>query len=101
MSKQLDKILCKIYRSSRRAEMYLYLNHEDDLGIVPETLLARFGQPELVMSMALSSDQKLARVDSAAVIKALTEQGFYLQMPPGAEQYMAEISQQNEKIPRS
>ncbi len=81
--------------------MYLYLNHQDDLNIVPEALLARFGRPELVMSMALSSDRKLARVDSAAVIKALAEQGFYLQMPSGAEQYMAEIGQQNEKLPRS
>lgn len=95
---EIAKVLCKIYRSSQQAEMYLYVNHEDDLSPVPELLLKKFGNPELVMSTALSSERKLARVDAGDVLKALAEQGYYLQMPPPPDQYMAGLRQKNEKL---
>jgi uncharacterized protein YcgL (UPF0745 family) len=73
---------CWIYRSSRKDEMYLYLAAEDTFDQVPDVLLQRFGRPQLVMQLDLTPGRRLARAETAAVIAALREQGFFLQMPP-------------------
>ena len=99
--KKASAKLCKVYRSTKRAEMYLFVTHENDLSPVPEALLARFGKPEFVMSMALGAERKLARSDMVEVMAALKGEGFYLQMPPGPEVYMANVGQKNEKLPRA
>lgn len=92
------KMLCKIYRSPKKMEMYLFVKHEEDLEPVPESLLKQFGKPELVMPMMLGPERTLARADSVEVIKALTEQGYYLQMPPRPDVEMAMLRQKNEKL---
>ena len=74
--------LCWIYKSPRKDEMYLYLSKENDFEEVPDTLLERFGKPISVMSLNLTSERKLARVDVNVVIANLKEHGFHLQMPP-------------------
>jgi uncharacterized protein len=76
------KIICQVYRSPRKEEMYLYVEKEKGLEDVPEPLLARFGEPEPVMVVLLSPDKKLARANVTEVIEKITEEGFYLQMPP-------------------
>jgi len=73
---------CWIYRSSKKDEMYLYVNKQDRFDDVPEALLRRFGQPIFVMNLELSPLRKLAREDSETVINNLQQQGFHLQMPP-------------------
>ena len=75
-------IHCDIYKGSKKDEMYLYVPKDIGLKKVPESLLANFGEPKLVISIVLTQAQKLARVDSTTVINALQEQGFYLQLPP-------------------
>ena len=78
------KRLVQIYRSPRKAEMYLYVDKERALQDVPESLLAGFGEPQPVMSLMLEEGHKLARADAAQVLAQISEQGFYLQMPPSA-----------------
>lgn len=75
-------ILCQIYRSPRQQEMYLYVDRSEDLARVPQALLTRFGEPEAAMIIKLDAGRKLARADAAAVLSAIEEQGYYLQMPP-------------------
>ena len=74
--------LCEIFRSPRKEGMYLYVDKQQGLAELPETLLASFGAPESVMTLLLSPDRKLARADALAVLEAIEQQGFYLQMPP-------------------
>ena len=62
--------------------MYLYLARKDDFDAVPELLMARFGNPSLVMELELDARRKLARADVTTVMRRLTEEGYYLQMPP-------------------
>lgn len=62
--------------------MYLYLAEEDGYEVIPDPLKQSFGDPVFVMELELSEDRKLARADISAVLESLTEQGFYLQMPP-------------------
>jgi len=72
----------QVYRSPRKAEMYLYVDKKRALEDVPESLLANFGEPQPVLSMLLEPGRKLARADAAQVLAKISEQGFYLQMPP-------------------
>lgn len=81
-------MLCQIFKSDRREEMYLYVEKGAGLDAVPEPLMARFGEPQPVMLIQLSTERKLARADVTEVMAAIKEQGFYLQMPPTAEELL-------------
>jgi len=78
-------LVCSIYRSPRKEGMYLYVDKEVGVAKVPETLLKAFGEPHLVMTLALGPTQKLARVDRDEVIRTIADKGFFLQMPPGKQ----------------
>jgi uncharacterized protein YcgL (UPF0745 family) len=80
--KTAGKILCDIYKTATKDEMYLYLSREDGFKRVPEVLLKQFGKPVLVTTMLLAATKKLARADVTKVMDDITRQGFYLQMPP-------------------
>jgi uncharacterized protein YcgL (UPF0745 family) len=90
--------LCNIYRSSKNEGMYLYVDKQEDLSRVPEALLQRFGKPQLAMTLALSTERKLARADAEKVLAAIAEQGFYLQMPPSPDEYLQEMRNRNSKL---
>lgn len=76
------KVLCDIYKSSKKEGMYIYVKFGQALNAVPENLQRTLGKPEKVMSLELTEDKKLARADVKNVMNSLEEQGFYLQMPP-------------------
>jgi len=80
-------MLCQVYRSPRKAEMYLYVQLGDDLSRVPATLLQHFGEPEAVLQVHLDGTRELARADAAEVVEQIREQGYFLQMPPGPEDF--------------
>ena len=82
------KQLIEIFRSSRKEEMYLYVEKANGLVDVPEPLLEQFGEAESVMTLVLKPERKLARADTAEVLQKIEEQGFYLQMPPTAEELL-------------
>lgn len=90
-----DKLLCEIFKSSRKDEMYLYVDKRRGLAPVPEALMATFGKPVAVLTMILTPDKTLARVEVDEVIAAIEEQGFYLQMPPPREPYLLDIHRAN------
>ncbi|HET8705735.1 MAG TPA: YcgL domain-containing protein [Pseudomonadales bacterium] len=81
-------VICSIYRSPKRDEMYLYVAKQDQLSRVPEELLTLFGTPTHVMDMPLTEKRQLARVETAKVLAALEENGYFLQMPPPQDDYL-------------
>lgn len=76
------KRICQVFRSPRRAEMYLYVDKARGLEDLPEALLAHFGEPQPVMTLLLTPERKLARASAAEVLAKIDSEGFYLQMPP-------------------
>ncbi|WP_438766721.1 YcgL domain-containing protein [Kushneria sp. TE3] len=78
-------LLCQIYKSARHEEMFLYVDRTRGLDVVPQELLTGFGPPVSIMMMIMTPERTLARVDTARVIEALKEKGYYLQMPPGGD----------------
>lgn len=75
-------MLCYIYKSLKKNELYLYVNTKDDFSIVPEELLKQLGQLSFVMELELHPARKLARENVEQVITALENRGFFVQMPP-------------------
>ena len=91
-------MICDIYRSSKRDEMYLYVarsnqqgasqanadgdNTADPFENVPESMQKAFGRATFVMQLELTQERKLARVSTMRVLDALQTQGYFVQMPP-------------------
>lgn len=72
---------CFVYRSTRRADAYLFVPRADDFDDVPAALRERLGPLELAMELELTAERRLARIDGATVLEHLERDGFYLQMP--------------------
>jgi uncharacterized protein YcgL (UPF0745 family) len=82
------KLICQVFRSPRKQEMYLYVDKARGLVDVPEVLMTQFGEPQAVMTLLLDPQRKLARADTAEVLADIAEKGFYLQMPPTAAELL-------------
>jgi len=78
-------MIVHVFRSPKKAEMYLYLLEKDGFSELDEQLQRTFGEPEFVMVINLSKRSKLARADINKVKEELTDKGYYLQMPPKPE----------------
>jgi uncharacterized protein YcgL (UPF0745 family) len=76
---------CFIYKSLKKDFLYLYVDKKDDFSKVPDTLFNHLGKMDFVMELELSPERKLAREDAGKIIECLTEQGFFVQMPPQKE----------------
>ena len=83
------RLVCEIFRSPRKAEMYLYVDKQMGLAEVPDSLLSQFGEPESVMTLLLTPEQKLARTSAAEVLEGIHDKGFFLQMPPTHAELLA------------
>lgn len=73
---------CNVYRCVKKEGMYVYMATQDPLDSLPDALKQRTGRMELVMTVLITPDKKLARATAADVLIAIENQGFYLQMPP-------------------
>jgi hypothetical protein len=82
MNTQEIRLICDIYKGSKKEGMYLYVDKKEGLGKVPDALLASFGQLALVTTLIITPSKKLARADARQVLEEIDRQGFYLQMPP-------------------
>lgn len=96
----MSQIICQVYRSSKKADMYLYVDKKHDLSRVSGALLALFGKPQAAMVLLLNKDRKLAVANIVEVMQQIEEQGFYLQMPPVQDSEMQQLAQKNSKLLR-
>ncbi|TRW90321.1 YcgL domain-containing protein [Candidatus Methylobacter oryzae] len=75
-------MLCFIYKSLKKDQLYLYVDKKDDFSKVPEALFNSFGKMEFVMDLELTPERKLAKEDVDKVIESLNTKGFFVQLPP-------------------
>jgi len=87
--------LCTVYRSLKKADTYLYIEKNGDFDKVPEQLKTLLGKLTLVMTLDLDKRANLGQADLAKVKQELTDNGFYLQLPPPAENMLDEHKKQN------
>jgi len=83
--------IISIYKSSRKDEMYLYVEKALKLTKVPEALMQVFGNAMHVMDMPMTANRELARVDTVKMLEDVASKGYYLQMPPPKEDYMLDL----------
>lgn len=87
----MSLLLLAVYKSSKRAEMYLYVPKADGLGGIPPELLQIFGRPQHVMDLPLKPGRDLAMVSGDKLRGEIADKGFYLQMPPPKEDYLLDL----------
>jgi len=94
-----NKRLVSIYKSSKKDEMYLYVDKKQVLKELPEPLLVHFGSPQHVFDLLLTPEKKLARAESVTVLEKIEDQGFYLQMPPVSDDHLLQVVKARESQP--
>ena len=93
------KLICDIFKGSKKEEAYLYVARDEGVALVPLELLDRLGELELVTTIMLDRTRKLARADACRVMSDIHEKGFYLQLPPKIFNLDNNLKENN-KLPR-
>ncbi len=75
-------MLCFIYKSSKKPELYLFVPEKGNFSNIDELLFTEFGTPEFVMELELTASRKLARANTEKVMASLKDKGYFVQMPP-------------------
>lgn len=78
---------CYVYKSSSKAETYVFLRERDATRVLPRELASALGELRFVMDLELTPERRLARIDVATLRAALAERGFHIQLPPGEWQH--------------
>lgn len=86
--------LCTVYKSSKKADTYLYVEKKGEFDKVPEQLKTLLGKLTLVMTLDLDKRTNLGTAELAKVKQELTDNGFYLQLPPPTENMLDEFKKQ-------
>lgn len=73
---------CFVYRSSARADTYVFLRGRDDSSVLPRELAAALGPLVFVLELELVPGRRLARIGADELRDALVERGFHVQFPP-------------------
>ena len=87
---------CAVYKSIKKDETYVFIPATTSLSELPEELLKVLGQAEMVMTLKLTPEKKMARGTAAEVMKSVEKQGFHLQMPE--KPHLNAIPSYNEKL---
>ena len=90
------KKIVQVYRSSRKEGAYIYVEKGYDVTLLPEELSKLLGKLEVALVLVLTPEKKLANADTESVLRAINENGYYLQMPPLPESYMRQV--RNDKL---
>ena len=77
--------LSAVYKSLRKVDTYLYIQHKDDFSKVPQSLMQQFGEPQFVMQVPLDKRERVAGIHVDTLMQKLQDDGFYLQLPPTAQ----------------
>ena len=62
------RVLCDVYKTRRKDEMYLYVEKKEGMARVPDELKEMFGKPELALTLLLTPEKNLGRADAEKVL---------------------------------
>lgn len=76
---------CYVYKGDKKEDHFLYLSSQLEQAKaadrVPDALLEMLGELALVLDFDLTESRRLPNADAKQILSALSEQGFYYQMP--------------------
>ena len=85
MSSKKTELECAVYKSQKKDETYIFIPIATPFSELPEKLLKLLGEAEMLMTLILTPEKKMARGTAKEIMESIKEQGFYLQMPIRAE----------------
>ncbi|MCK7548588.1 YcgL domain-containing protein [Marinobacter koreensis] len=85
-----------VFRSSRKADTYIFVRRGQKWDELPEGLRGIFGQPVHAMDLLLTPEKKLARTTGKQVLEAIEEKDFFLQLSDEQDDYMTELKRRLE-----
>lgn len=85
-----------VFRSSRKADTYIFVRRGQKWDELPEGLRGIFGQPVHAMDLLLTPEKKLARTTGKQVLEAIEEKDFFLQLSGEQDDYMTELKRRLE-----
>ncbi|OCG57150.1 hypothetical protein A9G38_00940 [Gilliamella sp. Imp1-1] len=71
---------CYIYRSTKKENCYLYMEHKNDFSTIPEKVMSIFGSPVFVMKVLLDGKRKFVVGTATEIEEKIKTDGFFLQM---------------------
>ena len=77
----ITEMECAVFKSLKKDETYVFIQTTTSLSDLPEELIKVLGQTEMVMTLKLTPEKKIARGTALEVMKSIEKQGFHLQMP--------------------
>ncbi|HCW91001.1 MAG TPA: hypothetical protein DHU56_13265 [Marinobacter sp.] len=92
-----DKVFVSVFRSSKKADTYVYVRRGFDWEQMPEALRGLFGQPVHALDLVMTPERKLARTTGREVLDAINDKDFYLQMPQESDGYVVEFRKKIEQ----
>lgn len=92
-----DRQFVSVFRSSKKADTYLYVRRGQKWNELPEGLRSIFGQPAHAMDLLLTPQKQLSRTTGQEVLEALAEKDFFLQMPQEQETYIVDFKRKIEQ----
>ncbi|WP_148862604.1 YcgL domain-containing protein [Marinobacter fonticola] len=94
-----ERQFVSVFRSSKRADTYLFVRRGQKWDDLPEPLRTIFGAPQHAMDLLLTEERKLSRTTGKQVLQAIEEKDFFLQMPEEHESYIVEFKQKLKSNP--
>ncbi|MDX1598232.1 MAG: YcgL domain-containing protein [Marinobacter sp.] len=92
-----NKQFVSVFRSSKKADTYIYVRRGQVWDDLPESLRGIFGAPVHAMDLVMTADRKLARTDGRQVLDAIEDKDFYLQMPEEKDGYVVDFRRKPEQ----
>ncbi len=92
-----DKQFVSVFRSSKKADTYLYVRRGQVWDELPESLRGIFGAPVHAMDLILTPERTLARTSGRKVLDAIADKDFFLQMPEEQDSYVVDFRRKPEQ----
>ncbi|MFW5824855.1 MAG: YcgL domain-containing protein [Marinobacter sp.] len=83
-----EKTFVSVFRSSAKADTYLYVRRGYDWSQLPEPLRELFGRPVHALDLVMTPQRRLARTSGREVLEAIGEKDYYLQLPEKPDSYI-------------
>lgn len=89
---------CVVYKSLKKDETYIFIPTTTPLSDLPDELMKVMGQTEMVMTLNLTPEKKMARGTGAEVMDSINKQGFHIQMPENPQLNKNPLPTTNERF---
>lgn len=89
---------CAVYKSLKKDETYVFIPTTSSLSDLPAELIQVLGKAELIMTLDLTPEKKMARGTADEILKSIDKQGFHLQMPENPQLKVNPLPTINERF---